>query len=107
MDQSTLAELINDVEHRFNNSAKEYPRIPLANGDEKLAFLVSHSAHHMYKVIGQLAAECEAYDHGGSLDLDKMKTATAKMLVNVLKLSSDLGLTPEALRVEFGRLLGS
>ena len=61
-------------------------------------FAVNHSLKHMAKTTGALAAVCEAVDHGGTMDIAKLREAAVKMTITALNLAHVLGMSAEDLR---------
>jgi hypothetical protein len=61
----------------------------------------------MMKSTGKIAAEAEAADHGGEMDQESLKTATTKMLVNVLKLAEELGISGEEVTANVPKVMAS
>lgn len=85
------------IGERYTFTSEFYPTLEGASEEEQIQFAVNHSALHIMKSVGVIAAEVEAADHGGEMDPEKLKTATTKMLVNVLKLAEVLGISGEQL----------
>jgi hypothetical protein len=101
---SELSDLIRTVAERFESNASVYPALALLDEEQKRGFTISHSVLHMSKTVGRLAAECESFDHGGSLNVAALREATVKMLVNTLKLADDLQMTADELTAGIGRV---
>lgn len=74
-----------------------YPELKGKNETEINAFGFHHSALHVAKTAGNIAAVLEQTHHGSVLDTDALKTQTGKMLINTLMLAHQLGLTGDDL----------
>ncbi len=92
-----LKSLMDFINQRYRFNEQTYPGIAEPINAHGGRFAVNHSVLHMNKSLGAIAAQVEAADHGGEMDEAALETATTKMLVNVLKLASELGLTAEDL----------
>ncbi len=95
-----LTNLMSFINSKYVFSEENYPALKGKTTEEKAVFALNHSVLHMQKSIGVLATQCEAYDHSGNfnnVDQAALKEATAKMLVNTLKLAHELGFSPEQL----------
>ena len=90
-----LASLMTFIGEGFPFTQEHYPHADLRNPSFTLAFAVSHSAKHMAKSTGKIAAESEEWDHGGIMNEEALKVATTKMLINALNLARMLEMTPE------------
>lgn len=101
-DLSSLMAVIGD---RYKFTSNEYPGFDELPLQQKAAFIVRHSALHMMKSIGKIAAEAEAADHGKPMDSYELFTATTKMLVNVLKLAEELGFHPMELATNVSHVM--
>lgn len=97
MFNSDLTVLMEFIKTGFPFTPERYPNGDLSTSEKIRAFAVRHSAVHIAKTCGQIAAEAERYDHGGTMDTEQLKVATTKMLINVLNLANALGMTPEEL----------
>ena len=92
-----MQELMDFIGTRYIFSVEYYPVLQGKSADETRVFAINHSHLHMSKSLGRLAAESERYDHGGSIDNAVVKEVTVKMLINVLKLAQELGMTADEL----------
>ncbi len=88
---------IKHISDRYSFTSDRYPLIARLSPQERKAFAVSHSVHHMIKSIGKLSGECEAFDHGGALNEEVLREATVKMFINTLKLAEEIGMTADDL----------
>ena len=93
MQSTDLISIMKHIGKRYTFTADHYPILSLLNHDQKMAFTVSHSAHHMSKSLGKISAECEAFDHGGELNKATLEEATVKIFISVIKLAEELGMT--------------
>src|ERR1700735_3764220 len=66
---SELSVLMNIVAERFRDAEHDQ------------SFAIRHSVLHMAKTMGMLAAECEGFDHGKSMNVVALREATIKMLM--------------------------
>lgn len=112
---SDLSSLMAFIGERYTFTEEHYPTLgrdygPSVNGlsdEERLHFIVRHSALHMMKSIGKIAAEAENADHGGLMNEEALKVATTKMLVNVLKLAEELGISGDDLAANVPNVMAS
>lgn len=102
-----LETLMDFIGKRYTFTNESYPDFELLSGDQQMHFIVRHSALHMMKSVGKLAAEAETADHGGTVDYANLKTATTKMLVNVLKLAEELDISAEELAANVPNVMAS
>jgi hypothetical protein len=96
----SVSELMRFIGSRYVFNRDNYPGIEGMSQEEKRAFAVSHSAHHMTKSLGRISAECESWDYGNRMNEESLREATVKMLINTLKLAEELGISA-------GELIGS
>ncbi len=95
MASTDLGVLMRLIGERYQFTPEHYPElIRLTTDEQRTAFAVKHSALHMMKWVGAIAAQGESSDHGGEMDFDALRIATAKMLVNTLVLAKELGMQP-------------
>lgn len=92
-----LSSLIESITSIYTFNEKNYPGYDALSDEQKVLFALRHSALHMMKSVGKIAAEAESGDHGGKTDPASLEIATAKMLVNTLVLAKILGLSGEDL----------
>ncbi len=98
MSQSTdLTEVMSFIGARYTFTPEHYPSLEGVTPDQKKSFAVSHSVHHMCKSMGKLAAECERYDHGGTMNDAGLKEGAVKMFINSIKLVEELGISAQEL----------
>lgn len=97
MNAPDLATLMEIIGSGFPFTQERYVNGDLSTPGKTLAFAVGHSQKHMTKTTGQIAAETEKYDHGGKMDMEKLKIATTKAVVNALNLANALDMTAEEL----------
>jgi hypothetical protein len=104
-----LSSLMKFIEERYTFDKKNYPGFNqvLLSSEQQLAYVVRHSALHMMKSTGKIAAEAEATDHGELMNEENLKVATTKMLVNVLKLAEELGISGEDLAAYVPKVMAS
>jgi hypothetical protein len=82
-----LDELIAYIARHFEFNEKKYPELAGKNEKEKLIFSIRHSSLHFSKTAGKISALSEDIDHGNEIDIDGLKTNTAKSLINTLRLA--------------------
>jgi len=98
MSQPTdLTHVMNYIGTRYSFTPENYPSLEGVTSDQKKAFAVGHSVHHMYKSVGRLAAERERYDNGGMMNEATLKEGAVRMFINAIKLIEELGLTAQDL----------
>ena len=105
--ESTLAFLMAFIKARYTFTNEHYPNADLSTAEKVHAFAVSHSLKHMIKSVGKIAAETEAQDHGGTMNEENLRIATAKMLVNTLNLAEELGMSPDDLSAMVPKVMAS
>lgn len=105
--EPTLASLMAFIGARYRFSGENYPNADLSTPEKVLAFAVLHSLKHISKSAGAIATETEAQDHGGVMDEENLRIATAKMLVNTLKLAEELGMSPGELGAMVPKVMAS
>lgn len=88
------------IGERYIFDEQSYPGIGQLSPKQRALFVVRHSALHVMKSAGVLAAQAESGDHGNSMDAAELKIATTKTLVNALKLAQELGMTAEDLAAQ-------
>lgn len=93
MNSTDLHVLMEYIGSRYTFTPEHYPILARLDETQKLAFAVSHSAHHLSKSLGKISAECEAFDHGGELKREALEEATVKMFINILKLAEELDMS--------------
>lgn len=91
-----LVELIELISEHYVFTNEHYPELPL-DAERRLHFALRHSAMHFAKTAGQLAAVCEAFDHGEETDIEALRTLTPKALINTLKLAELIALSEQEL----------
>jgi len=99
---SELSGLMKIVAERFESGSSVYPAIALLDAEQKRGFAIRHSVLHLSKTVGRLAAECESFDHGGSMNIAALREAAVKMLINTLKLADDLQMSADELAAGIG-----
>lgn len=92
-----LGDLMTHIGLTWPYDEKNYPGFDALDERGRRAFMAKHSLLHMNKSLGKIAKEVESADHGQKLDEQMLRIATAKMLVNVLKLAYELHMKPEAI----------
>ena len=94
-----LQDLMDYIEKRYVFSPENYPRMRTMSAIKRFVFAVNHSHLHMSKSLGVIAAVLEGHDHanGGVMNVGDIKIATAKMLINTLKLAQELGMSADDL----------
>lgn len=90
---SDLPSVMSFIASRIPLNPTNYPPLQVLEAQHALAFNVSHSAMHLTKSLGALAAEVERAHHGGSMDKVALERAALKLFVNSLNLARVLGLT--------------
>ncbi len=103
--RADLRSLMSFIGERYIFTEKHYPSFNRLSAAGKVFFTVRHSQLHMSKSIGKIAAELEAADHGAVMSVDNLQVATAKMLVNVLKLAEELGMSAEELAAKIPEVM--
>ncbi|MEI7719647.1 MAG: hypothetical protein WCI89_00325 [bacterium] len=94
MAATDLVALMRLIGERYQFTPEHYPELVQLVGEQRTAFAVKHSALHMMKSVGAIAAQGEAADHGDLMDIGALRIAIAKMLVNTLKLAEVLEIEP-------------
>ena len=92
-----MDELINYIREKWSCTPLRYPEMEGMNEDEKLRFVLRHSALHFAKTAGKIAGASENADHGDRFNLNDLKTNTAKSLINTLYLAGQLKMTSKDL----------
>lgn len=93
-----LRVLMEEIGKVYAFTPQKYPVLSnVGSNFEETMFAVNHSLKHMTKSSGSIAAQCEAQDHGGRVDLGAIATAAIKQVINSLNLANVLGITPEQL----------
>ncbi len=105
MSEPTLASLMSLIGDKYTFTNEHYPHVDLSTPEKVRVFAIAHSLLHMNKSLGRIATEREALDHGGTMDDEKLRITTAKMLVNTLKLAEELGMSSEDLETTVSRVL--
>lgn len=93
MDSSNLASVMKNVGKRYAFTSEHYPILDQLSPTQRKMFAVNHNHLHMSKSLGKIAAECEAFDHGGAINQTALEIATVKMFINTLKLAEELGMS--------------
>ena len=107
MPEPNLASLMQYIGERYTFTEEHYPGFNKFSEKEQKVFAVRHSHLHMSKSAGKIAAEAETADHGGTMNEEKLCVATAKMLVNALKLAQELGMSAEDLAAKVPEVMYS
>ena len=77
---------------------EKYPDLRAITGwPGRCHFAVRHTALHMAKSTALVATQAEAADHGGKIDLDALRVAAAKQVINALNLAHVLEISAEQL----------
>jgi hypothetical protein len=92
-----LGEFVDLIGRRWPYDEKNYPGFGALDAGKQRTFIAKHSLLHMNKSLGKIAKEVEAADHGELLNEQMLRIATAKMLVNVLKLAYELHMEPDGI----------
>ena len=93
-----LDTLMAAIEKGFAFTPEKYPAMARCSTDrEARLFAIDHILKHLQKNLGAIAAQSEAADHGGPVDVEAFKTASGKIIINTFNLARILGLTPERL----------
>lgn len=72
-----------------------YPELVGATEEERLAFIIRHSALHFAKTAGKIASISEAVDHGGEMDMEALRANVWKSFLNTLWLAKYAGVSGE------------
>jgi hypothetical protein len=89
--------LIKHIGEKWICTPDRYPEMKDMNEEEKLRFVLRHSALHFSKTAGKIASASENTDHGEKLQLENLKRNTAKSLINTLYLAGQLKMTEKEL----------
>lgn len=101
-----LRTLMEQIESAYPLNDRNYPvRAYAPTPNDKMAFDVKHSLFHVQKSAGAIAAACEQYDHGHTLELEAIGQAGVKLFINSLRLLNALGLSAEEIAAAVPRLL--
>ncbi len=92
-----MNELIHYIGEKWLCTPARYPEMEGMNEDEKFRFVLRHSALHFAKTAGKIASVSEDVDHGDQINIEDLKTNTAKSLINTLYLAGQLKMTEEEL----------
>lgn len=96
-----LSDIMRTIDETYQFTPENYPALKDMTMNQRKAFICSHSAHHMMKSLGKISAQCETFDHGDNLDSEIIKEVVIKMIINSLKLASEMGIDV----VEIGRAI--
>jgi len=92
-----LQELMDLVQRVFRCDPSVYWKLKHLPEDKWDNEIITHSALHLTKSAGKLAAISEAYEHGKPFDTEGAKEITLSALSTVLKTAKMLGMTAEDL----------
>lgn len=92
-----LRALMKFVKGTWPFDAHHYPRFGYLPQEELKQEAIKHIAQHQTKAAGQLAAICDAIDHGKGVDQGEILLITRKFLVNTLRLAEVAGITADTL----------
>ncbi len=92
-----LQEIIDKIVVHYSFTPESYPELTGKSRDEVMKFAVRHSALHMAKSLGKIAAFAEAQDHGDLAGEKLLEEGMVKMLINVLRLAELQGLKADEL----------
>lgn len=87
-----LDQMMRHIDAAYVFSAEVYPQLK-KDGVNPFLFGVGHSNLHMQKAQHTIASELEKADHGRGVSIKLLRDATAKQLVNVLKLAAHLDMS--------------
>lgn len=79
--------LIKFTAKHFVFDDKTYPELANASDEQRFIFAIRHSALHIAKTSGKIAAISEALDHGKEVDIAQLKTDIPKAFVTILRLA--------------------
>lgn len=102
-----LSSLMAFIGEHYTFTEEHYPGLNQLSVEQRLLFVVRHNALHMMKSTGKIAAEAETADHGGLINEENLKVAMTKMLVNVLKLAEELGISGDDLATRVPKVMAS
>lgn len=102
-----MDDLINYIGERWLCTPARYPEMEGMSNDEKFCFVLRHTALHFAKTAGKIAGASENADHGEMLNIDDLKTNTAKSLINTLYLAGQLKMTSADLEQTDKKLVDS
>ncbi|WKZ28962.1 MAG: hypothetical protein QY323_05575 [Patescibacteria group bacterium] len=95
-----LQELLSRIHKTWSCHKENYPNIDVADGISERRHVVLHAM----KAVGVLAGQHEGHDHGHQ-DTDAYREATAKLVIDALKLAALQGMREEDLVEEVVRIL--
>src|SRR3989344_1331344 len=85
--------LIKFTAKHFIFDEKTYPELANVSDKQRLMFAIRHSALHLAKTSGKIAAIGEAIDHSKEVDMAQLKTDIPKVLITVLRLAEVIGMS--------------
>lgn len=85
-----MDDLINYIGERWVCTPERYPEMEGMNDEERLRFVLRHSALHFAKTAGKIAGASEGVDHGETANIEDLKKNTAKSLINTFYLAGQL-----------------
>lgn len=92
-----LQDIQNLVVEKYRFDTKTYPELEGADDSQIDAFAIRHSALHMMKSVGEIAAYAEAEDHGKPIPIGRVEEAVWKQFINVLRLADIVGMDAQTL----------
>lgn len=102
-----MNDLIKYIGEKWICTPERYPEMAGMNEDERLRFVLRHTALHFAKTAGKVAATSENSDHGEMLNIEDLKINTAKSLINTLYLAGQLKMTEEELENLVKKIINS
>ncbi len=93
MDSSNIASAMKHIGKHYTFTSEYYPILDQLSPTQRKMFAVNHNHLHMSKSLGKIAAECEVFDHSGTINHAALEKATVKMFINTLKLAEELGMS--------------
>jgi hypothetical protein len=91
---TSLDEVLQRTAAALPYTAAHYPALGCASLEEQTVFALRHSALHLSKTAGELAALSEASDHGCPVDQAAFRRIALKAVVNAMRLSVSAGVQP-------------
>ncbi len=102
-----LQETMDFIRRKYVFSEENYRDMRGMHAGQRIIFVIKHNLLHMVKATGSIATQCEASDHGEAANVDMLLAANVKMLINVLKLAEEMGLTAQQLLDEVPKYMKS
>ena len=92
-----LDELIKIVREGWVFDEGNYPPMKSTSQKEKRVFAITHILKHQAKALAKAMEALERFDHGLPLDEDKLRLSALNSLINSLRMTDILGISPSRL----------